>query len=270
MLREAHTNGLRDQSIKTNQSLPQAAYPTLKKAIGDPKKKKVVFILHSQGGIQGGLILDGLLADVPTHLLRKLEVYTFGCAANHFNNPQRSLAAEGNGQSQDGGPDQDKQEAVRNIEHYANELELVSRWGVLHFDSWETKEGKHNRYRGTVFQRYGGKGHLFCQHYLDPMFPMVDASQPAKGIREENDFMSAIAKVRVGPGDEPSAAKRVHADMQGTIPDDTRQQEPTSAGKRQVMASVPSLPSFDKQAERVENLSRLWRYRNGQSPAEDD
>jgi hypothetical protein len=35
---------------------------------------KVVFILHSQGGIEGGMIIDWLLQEVPQDLLSKLEV----------------------------------------------------------------------------------------------------------------------------------------------------------------------------------------------------
>lgn len=37
------------------------AYQEVKKALLDPKYKKVVFIIHSQGGIEGGMIVDWLL-----------------------------------------------------------------------------------------------------------------------------------------------------------------------------------------------------------------
>ncbi|KAG6357040.1 hypothetical protein INS49_014916 [Diaporthe citri] len=69
-------------------------YVEVKKALSDEKNTKVVFILHSQGGIEGGAIIDWLLQELPQNLLSKLEVYTFGNAANHFNNPFRSAAAE--------------------------------------------------------------------------------------------------------------------------------------------------------------------------------
>lgn len=65
------------------------AYRTVKEHLYDQRYSKVVFILHSQGGIEGGLVLDWLLQELPQDLLAKLEVYTFGCAANHFNNPHR-------------------------------------------------------------------------------------------------------------------------------------------------------------------------------------
>ncbi|KAI0868228.1 hypothetical protein GGS24DRAFT_223910 [Hypoxylon argillaceum] len=65
------------------------AYKVLKDTLYNPQYSKVVFILHSQGGVEGGLVLDWLLQELPQDLLSKLEVYTFGNAANHFNNPHR-------------------------------------------------------------------------------------------------------------------------------------------------------------------------------------
>lgn len=69
-------------------------YRLLKEVLYDPKKSKVVLILHSQGGIEGGLVLDWLLQEIPQDMLAKLEVYTFGNAANHFNNPHRHAFAQ--------------------------------------------------------------------------------------------------------------------------------------------------------------------------------
>lgn len=64
-------------------------YRLLKEVLYNPDKTKVILILHSQGGIEGGLVLDWLLQEIPQDLLAKIEVYTFGNAANHFNNPHR-------------------------------------------------------------------------------------------------------------------------------------------------------------------------------------
>ncbi|KAF6834838.1 hypothetical protein CPLU01_04733 [Colletotrichum plurivorum] len=69
-------------------------YRIVKETLYNPKYSKVVFILHSQGGIEGGLVLDWLLQELPQDLLAKLEVYTFGNAANHFNNPHRHAASQ--------------------------------------------------------------------------------------------------------------------------------------------------------------------------------
>ena len=69
-------------------------YKRIKEKLYDTRYSKVVFILHSQGGIEGGLVLDWLLQELPQDLLVKLEVYTFGCAANHFNNPHRHAISQ--------------------------------------------------------------------------------------------------------------------------------------------------------------------------------
>lgn len=70
------------------------AYKVLKEKLYNPQYSKVVFILHSQGCIEGGLVLDWLLQELPQDLLAKLEVYTFGNAANHFNNPHRHVESQ--------------------------------------------------------------------------------------------------------------------------------------------------------------------------------
>ncbi|KAI1117687.1 hypothetical protein F5Y14DRAFT_464728 [Nemania sp. NC0429] len=70
------------------------AYKVLKETLYNPQYSKVVFILHSQGGVEGGMVLDWLLQELPQDLLAKLEVYTFGNAANHFNNPHRHVQSQ--------------------------------------------------------------------------------------------------------------------------------------------------------------------------------
>ncbi|KAH7395471.1 hypothetical protein BKA64DRAFT_59873 [Cadophora sp. MPI-SDFR-AT-0126] len=69
-------------------------YSIVKSTLYQPHLTKVIFILHSQGAIEGGLIIDWLLQEVPQDLLAKLEVYTFGNAANHFNNPHLHLLSQ--------------------------------------------------------------------------------------------------------------------------------------------------------------------------------
>ncbi|KAH8193689.1 hypothetical protein TruAng_012146 [Truncatella angustata] len=70
------------------------AYKEVKEHLYNPGLSKVVFILHSQGGIEGSMVLDWLLQELPQNLLAKLEVYTFGNAANHFNNPHRHVESQ--------------------------------------------------------------------------------------------------------------------------------------------------------------------------------
>lgn len=72
----------------------RVAYAIIKEKLYNPQFSKVVFILHSQGGIEGSLVIDWLLQELPQNLLAKLEVYTFGNASNHFNNPHRHVHSQ--------------------------------------------------------------------------------------------------------------------------------------------------------------------------------
>ncbi|PWW77320.1 hypothetical protein C7212DRAFT_73065, partial [Tuber magnatum] len=125
-----------------------------------PKHKKVVLIAHSQGALITSLVLDMLYADIPTSLLSRLEVYTFGNASNTFNNPLYRH-------------DDTKSGVLRHLEHYANRGEYVSRVGILGFmsggDVTEVADGWGNQFAGKVLVRKG-RGHLFVQHYLDVLF----------------------------------------------------------------------------------------------------
>jgi hypothetical protein len=118
------------------------AYVEIKAALIAPKHKKVVLIVHSQGGIIGSLIVDWLLDEVPQDLLHKLEVYTFASASNHFNNPYRgqrgAQAAAGSALPEP------HAKAIRYIEHYANSEDFVSKWGVLEYIRHE------NRFMGVL------------------------------------------------------------------------------------------------------------------------
>ena len=67
------------------------SYGFIKAYCMDPEVTKVVMIGHSQGGIMASQILDELYMDLPSDAVSKLEVYTFGNAAAHFNNPLRRM-----------------------------------------------------------------------------------------------------------------------------------------------------------------------------------
>ncbi|MCJ1392014.1 hypothetical protein MMC18_004881 [Xylographa bjoerkii] len=138
----------------------RVAYDYTKACLLDPTVNKVVLIVHSQGGIIASLVLDSLYADLPCAIISKLEVYTFGSAASHFNDPHISR------------PPAAPKYCVPHIEHYVNELDLVPRWGVL----YNVCQVLDNKYCGNVFVRMGASGHLFNQHYMDPIFPLDEAS----------------------------------------------------------------------------------------------
>lgn len=167
-------------------------YVLVKNALYRRGIKKVIVILHSQGGIEGGMILDWLLNEVPQDLLQNLEVYTFGCIANHFNNPYRdstsSAAATAYSANNKVSPKILHRRAISHIEHYANVYDFASRWGVLHYTRMMPKDRLENRFMGRVLVNPRA-GHQFNQHYLGTIFPL-DPTRRFTRDPEEGDFMA--------------------------------------------------------------------------------
>lgn len=133
----------------------------------DPTVKKVVLIGHSQGGIIVSQAIDDLLSQLPARTMAKLEVYTFGSAASHFSNP--SLALRSNPSTNQTGEQtllrashtkvyltntNQGNHIIPHMEHYANEYDLVPRWGVLH----SVQDVVDMRYAGAIFVRMGASG----------------------------------------------------------------------------------------------------------------
>ncbi|EFQ33990.1 hypothetical protein CGRA01v4_12481 [Colletotrichum graminicola] len=197
------------------------------------KTDKVVLILHSQGGLEGSIILDWLLSNYPRDTLKKMEIYTFGNAANHFNNPRVS-GEEG---------------TLGHIEHYGNSGDFVAAWGVNHFKSLVAKaslnqdlerkarsfdlgyilgrDERQNNFSGLLFKNEV-KGHLLNQHYLDRILPL---NVSLTGVEEESKGKP----------------------MPGTFMDSPMQSD---EGSRKL----------DREGARVYQESRLWQYINGRSP----
>ena len=134
----------RDFGYSTNEI--RDAYSYVKSNLIEPKHQKVILIVHSQGGIIASLMLDWLLAELPRDALQKLEIYTFASAANHLNNPSCVMRAQHDG-TQEAGSDSCTK-AIRYIEHYANNNDFVSQWGVLNFASVE------NRFMGMALLQF--------------------------------------------------------------------------------------------------------------------
>ena len=254
----------------------------IKKALYAPGIQKVVLILHSQGGIEGSMMLDWLLDEVPHDLLKQLEVYTFGNAANHFNNPYRdhasSVAASASSKERRDHPETVNKRAIAHIEHYANSEDFVSQWGVLNFTRTIPNGLLENRFMGRVLER-PGKGHQFNQHYLDNIFPL-DPTRRFVREPKEGDFMDMDAFVG---GDAKSRGARegigqsLYASMGGM------------EKEARVLNGSPTSPRMPKRSEgfwlrakswmdesamtngdiecvKVRHLSRLWAYRNGGCP----
>jgi hypothetical protein len=252
----------------------------IKKALYAPGINKVVLILHSQGGIEGGLILDWLYDEVPHDLLKQLEVYTFGNASNHFNNPYRvhipSVSADAGSNPTPAYLQTRNKRAVAHIEHYANSKDFVSRWGVLHFTRRVTEDPLENRFMGRVFER-PGSGHLFNQHYLDNMFPLDPTGQFVRGLAD-GDFMEM--DVRVGSGTDREGLDQSLDATSGSIEPEARILTSSPSSVRTESQGQTSRPKGDSRISevdesartngipwKVKNLSRLWAYCNGDSPA---
>lgn len=147
------------RSFSYNTYCTRYSYDYVKARLADPKIRKVVLIGHSQGAIIVSMVLDLLFTDMPVENIAKLEVYTFGCAASHFNNPLRAV---------DPGTQKSRKGVIPYMEHYANSDDIVTRWGVL-YNACKTPS---NSFMGKVFVRRYATGHLLNQHYLSTMFPL--------------------------------------------------------------------------------------------------
>jgi hypothetical protein len=250
------------------------AYVSIKAALYNEKIKKVVFILHSQGGIEGGLILDWLLAEVPQQYLRQLEVYTFGNAANHFNNPQRNVLPSLPGSAANPLPnglrslDTGVLKAIGHIEHYANQGDFVAQIGVLNYTSIA------NRYMGRVFKS-PYSGHLLNQHYLHEMFPLDSMRKCA----DTNEFMEMEVNMNSVRRDS-GAREGLGSSMAtgGEDDDDVTFIGDVNSPISPLVLSRPDISSLGHDAEptaaqagpmKVKHFSRLWLYRNGGVPPDD-
>jgi hypothetical protein len=217
----------RDFSYATQDT--RTGYAEIKKRLENPKLKKVVLIVHSQGGIEGGQIVDWLLADLPEEFTSKLEIYTFGNAANHFNNPIQVVTKSTTAPPPPVLPNPAPQRIIKNIEHYANSGDTVSMWGVLNFIYSRSHD---NRFVGKLFERTGS-GHMLNQHYLDNMFTL---DPETLRVLDSNPFMETEVDVETVMNDIVNGIGLQHD------------------GKH-----VPT-------KKKVKDLSRLWEYRNGSSP----
>ena len=267
------------------------AYDHIKAALASPEAKRVILIAHSQGGIVASLVLDGLFTDVPLSELSKLEVYTFGSAANHFNNPFKRSSSSQNDSNRipitnTGNGQELRDRYIEHIEHYCNSKDMVTRWGVLHSAS----AIQSNRFSGSIFVREGGTGHMLNQHYLSFMFP-VTGPQEFLDSTAECDFdmvkKRKISEAVMGQGmrrlDGLEQKNRVGVFEDG-VAEEVEKWLRKNGGNRSVVdvelgpsgsvldnsnrdsSEDPSEvgPALEKKT--VRDLSRLWRYLGGGCP----
>lgn len=258
------------RSLLVATSNVRQCYTLVKNALYKKGIKKVVLILHSQGGIEGSMIVDWLLNEVPQDLMAYLEIYTFGNAANHFNNPYRNnhCSEEADHYTEDGDCNINlnmvQNRVISHIEHYVNSEDFVGRWGVLNFVSEKnTYDDLENRFMGRVFVR-PGKGHQLNQHYLDTIFPLDSSGRFTRDPRK-GDFMDMV--VRIVP-DDTESPNREGPELSLKVGREGDHQESFEGHK---VSSPPEqvglLKSRRHVERRVRDYSRLWLYRNGGKPA---
>ncbi|KAL6718464.1 hypothetical protein ACLMJK_004555 [Lecanora helva] len=261
----------------------RTAHEYVKATLVDSTVKKVVLIAHSQGGIIVSLVVDQLLTELPAECMSKLEVYTFGSAASHFSNPLAALPFRKQPNVLPTSPTDihlsefaDPKHVIPFIEHYANQKDPVPRWGVLHF----TQDVLNGRYAGSVFVRMGASGHLFNQHYMDPMFPLPEKESHwlqdsflDNGVQVDRDlatkkestvvsntaFMRKQSGLEFGDGQVLHGVHVPGGSSAGPITngDPVMTFDRTDSGR---------LLAEEAKGKSVRELSRLWRYQGGRSP----
>ncbi|KKY29644.1 hypothetical protein UCDDA912_g10440 [Diaporthe ampelina] len=241
-------------------------------------EKKVILILHSQGGLEGSIILDWLMNQHSQEAMRRLEIYTFGNAANHFNDP-RTL------QDEESAPSCFDKRAVGHIEHYANSNDFVARWGVIHFKKKtaaqserefaanagaavyskgtdhahfiqpyteirqnDSVEQKWNSYHGDLFER-DGSGHQLNQHYLDNMFPLDKAMKGVEVTEDGGPLACTFMDTEVDVINDPREMDKIRGKRRGY------KNQWLEDGLNGVVSK-----------HKVYQLSRLWSYTNGRRP----
>lgn len=262
----------------------RVAHAYVKAILVDQTVNKVVLIGHSQGGIIISLVLDQIFTELPAECISKLEVYTFGSAASHFSNPLLSLAA---GKSLNGiyhrliTAQTDKPSplthVIPHIEHYANEDDMVPRWGVLH----GTRDVLKNRDAGSVFVRKCASGHMFNQHYMDPIFPIPEEN--AHWLR--NSFLDRIIRVdeklSVERDNEIDSSMTFMRSKSGlefgdgeVVPESQTEVGSSKSGSAEDPGALLTFSRTDSgrllveeaRGKTVRQLSHLWKYQGGRSP----
>ena len=241
-----------------------------------------MLIGHSQGGIIISLVLDQLFAELPVSCISKLEIYTFGSAASHFSNPlenpqsgfdaSRSLSLDNTVHMDAPSP---PKHVISHIEHYANEYDMIPRWGVLHC----VQDVLNTRYAGSVFVRVGASGHMFNQHYMDAMFPNPDEKTPmladsfldtvlnvneSLAMQRENTAIGNVGVMRRDSGLEFGNGQVIHDGLRML----GHSGASNSGDAVMTFARTQSgrLLAEEAQGKTVRELSRLWRYQGGRSP----
>ncbi|WRT66772.1 uncharacterized protein IL334_003735 [Kwoniella shivajii] len=198
------------RDLTWNTTDTREGYNIIAKHVADGTKEKIVLIAHSQGGIIMSSWADQLLADFSYQQLKKVEIYTFASAANHFSIPETEH-----------GP------AFGCVEHFVNEKDYVSDIGLLAFTPQPPRGLEPNasnvprlsgRFAGRIFKRLNQTGHLLLTHYLAPGNSILD--DPA--VIAHSKFASYLL-----------SPEEKEARDQGQQHGEAQAQIPTKSGSRQ-------------------------------------
>ncbi|KAK0743035.1 hypothetical protein B0T18DRAFT_439097 [Schizothecium vesticola] len=155
-------------------------YFQLRVALLDDATHRCVLLAHHAGAVLAAQAVAQLCADLPADRLRKLEVYTFGCAAAEFVMPV------GEGSMEMAGCEAEGVMAERkgvHVEHFAMAGDPMAQMGVLR----SVRRDMAGRYCGGVFvmnggmmgmgmgmgmgMMEGGGGGMMMKDYMMAMFP---------------------------------------------------------------------------------------------------
>ena len=220
----------------------------------DGKMTILLILICQEGGITVSLVVDELLAELPQQLLTKLEIYTFGSAASHLHNPPVSLESK----TRRGLTLPEPKLLIPHIEHYANEYDMVPRWGVLN----STRSILTQRYAGQVFI-HKASGHMFVQHYINAIFSDSDPN----GYLDQIVNLSGDTLDKADSIERLSIKSRTHTGLEfgngervidgGEDGEDMFSFDRTASGRLQLL---------EARGKTVRELSRLWKYQGGESP----
>ena len=197
-----------------------------------------------------------------------MEVYTFGNAANHFNNPdlydpnttygQKRLAEAAALQTKDPQVRQ-RTKVIGHIEHYANAGDFVSQFGVLNYTRIQ------NRYMGRLFLA-PGSGHLLNQHYLYKMFAL---NPERTACADTNDFMEMEVRFNKHDVEEDDDRESLLSSLVDKDDDEAVKKLVAFVGDVNAPVKPIALMKLGAGSVRrlkVKDFSRLWLYRNGGEP----
>lgn len=184
------------------------------------------------------------------------QVYTFGNAANHFNNPDWSSPTSSPSsvvkKKTDSRSPAIMNKVIKHIEHYANGGDYVAQFGVLNYTRVP------NRFIGRLYLS-PHSGHLLNQHYLHYMFPL---DENRHRVAEYSEFMELPVRLNrhdLGREDAAAGLGGGNGDSVAFIGDVNKSVAPL----------VRLTGSARGERLKVKDFSRLWQYRNGGSPADD-